>query len=137
MARAHYCFANGKRKRKEFSSNCHIIPELERWKTLFMDIVNCMCSEKCAVLFIGFREELEYVDMLERGIRDFTHLIVSARGLFIPKMQRTLQACRLSKPSKPEEERMLNCCESNEVSGLWEFPDEEKTICIWIIFSKK
>jgi len=114
-----------------------IIPEMERWKSLFMNLVDCVCSEKCAVLFIGIREDLEYLDMFENAIKDLTHVIVSARGPYITKMLRIIQASYLSEPSKPEEERILTSCESNDVTGLWEFRDEDRlTPCHWVIFSK-
>jgi len=123
-------------KEKSLLHTGAIIPELERWKSLFMDIVNCMCSGTCAVLFIGVRDDLAYVDMFENGIKDFVHVIISARGLYITKMRRVIQACYLSEPSKPKEERLLNYCESNDVTGLWEYPDEDKMPCHWVIFSK-
>lgn len=113
-----------------------IIPEIERWKSLFMNIINCMCSKDCAVLFIGVKDDLEYMDMFENRIKDFTHVIISARGPNITKMLRIIQACCLSEQSKPEEERFLTHYESNDVTGLWEYPDEERMPCHWVIFSK-
>ena len=113
-----------------------IIPEIERWKSLFMNLINCMCSKNCAVLFVGVRDDLEYMDMFENGIKDFTYVIVSARGPHITKMLRVIQACCLSEVSKPEEEHLLTHCESNDVTGLWEYPDEDRMPCHWVIFSK-
>lgn len=123
-------------KEKRVLQTGAMILEMERWKSLFMNIIDCMCSGNCAVLFIGVRGDLEYANMFENGIKDFTHVIVSARGPHITKMLRVIQACCLSEPSKPEEERILTKCESNDVVGLWEFPDEEKMQCRWVIFSK-
>lgn len=112
-----------------------IIPEMEKWKSLFMNIVNNMSSKKCAVLFIGVRSDLEYVDMLENGLTDFAYLIVSARGPHIETMLRVIQVCCLSEPSKSPQERIVTSCERNDVVGLWEFPDEDKMTCHWVIFS--
>jgi len=118
-------------KEKSLLQTNALIPEMEKWKSLFMNLVNSMCSEKCAVLFIGVRPDLEYVDMLENGLARGAHLIISARGPYIETMLRVIQVCWLSEPSK-----LAQSCERDDVFGLWEFPDEDKTACHWVIFSK-
>jgi len=128
-------------KEKRLIQNGTIVPEMERWKSLFMNIVKCMCSKKCLVIFVGFRDDPEYFDMLENGIKNFhhtgMHVIVTARGPNIKKMDRIIEACYLFEPSKPGEEQLMACCESNYVIGFWEFSDEVRyTPCHWAIFSK-
>lgn len=112
------------------------VPEIERWKSTFMNIVNNICLENCAVLFIGVREDIEYLDMMEEGLLNFDFSIVSARGPYIDTMLRIIQARRLLEASRPLEEQIMMSCQRNDVTGLWEFPDEEKMPCQWIIFSK-
>lgn len=124
-------------KEKKLLQTGAIIPEMEKWKALFMNVIKCMCSEDCVVLFIGARDDLEYIDMFEEGLMDCSHVIVSARGRsYITKMQRIIQICDLSEKQKPENEWVLAYYKSRKIFGLWEFPDEEKTSCHWIIFSK-
>ena len=124
-----------KEKEKSLLQTNAIIPEMEKWKSLFMNIINNMCSKNCAVLFIGVKPDLEYVDMFENGIRTFKNIIVSARGPYIETMTRVIRVCYLSESAKPPEERIMTSCERSEVAGLWAFTDEEKMTCQWTIFS--
>lgn len=120
-------------KEKSLLETKAMISEIEKWKSLFMTLINNICSENCGVLFIGVRPELEYLDMMENGLRDYNFLIISARGTYIDTMLRIIKTGYLSEQSKPPEERIMTSCEKYDVIGMWEFPGEEKMICQWVI----
>lgn len=124
-------------KEKHLLETRATVPEIEQWKSFFMQIIDNMCSETCGVLFIGVRPGLDYVDMLTEGLISFNFVIVSARGTHINTMLSIIKTVCLSEESKPIEERIIAVCERSDVIGMWEFPGEEKMICHWIIFAKE
>lgn len=112
------------------------LPEIEEWKSIFMEIINSLCSKECGVLFVGVRTKAEYMEMLIEGINKFSFIVISARGTHIQDMTHVIGGCCLLEMSKPVEEQILTACERRDVQGTWEFPEEEIMSCRWVIFRR-
>lgn len=112
------------------------LPEIEEWKSVFMEIIDDLCSKKCGVLFVGIKTKVEYTEMLIEVIEDCSSLIVSARGSHIQDMTQVIGSCCLLEMSKPVEEQIITACERRDIQGTWEFPEEETMNCRWVIFRK-
>jgi len=119
-------------KEKEVLDGDLTLGQIEQWKSFFMTLIEALSSERCAVLFIGYRMPEEYFLMYEENFGRFDFFIFGARGKFVPYVQlicKQIEGDFLEKWNRKYERW--------EISGVWEFKDEELEDAKWIVFQKK
>ena len=119
-------------KEKEIRRSGMNLTEVEKYKSLFMQIINGLSSKECKILFIGHRRPLDYVNIINENIQEFNSIILSARGAFIAYM------FFLFKDIIKILEGNWKCRIGNiNIAGAWKFADGEEVNCSWILLMKK
>lgn len=124
-------------KEKELLQMKVDLSTMEKWKSFFMTLIHNLKSKKIAVILIGIRMLEEYLEILNEGLQEFDCLILSARGVYIKLMNHLIKnRCDLESSWSPEEQ-VITECERINIIGSWEFPEEKKVRCRWVIFQKR
>lgn len=123
-------------KEKELLQVTVDLSTMEKWKTFFMTLIHKLDSKKSAVILIGIRLLEEYLEMLNEGLHEFSCLILSARGGYIDLMDELIRNRFELESSWSSEEQVAMECERTDILGWWEFPEEKKVRCKWVMFKK-